>query len=207
MITNRHVILSKHFANVARIRLHSDEHDLRENQYHDLNLYDERGRKRWVEPNPISADIVGIPLEDDFHRKGYYFKNFNAINLLPNNIRLHVGEDVIVMGYPLGIFDDTHNLPISRNGIIASAYPIPFKRNQFFLVDSYLEEGTSGSPVITKFKESWRMIDGSKPPVGFSFFLLGVNSATFPVEEGEPPAELNAVYFASIIESMTGPLS
>jgi hypothetical protein len=89
-----------------------------------------------------------------FSAKAIILRIFNAINLLPNNIRLHVGEDVMVMGYPLGVFDDMHNLPILRNGIIASAYPIPFKRNQYFLVDSYLEKGTSGSPVIT-IKSIW----------------------------------------------------
>ncbi|MGI0045264.1 MAG: hypothetical protein ACRD47_16280, partial [Nitrososphaeraceae archaeon] len=118
LITNRHVVVSEHIAHVARIRLHSNEEDLRENEYYDLHLYDEKGRKKWIEPNPIAADIVAIPLEYEFQRKGFHIRNFNAVNLLPNNIRLHVGEDVIVMGYPLGIFDDTHNLPISRNGII-----------------------------------------------------------------------------------------
>ena len=76
LITNRHVVFSKLFAHVARIRLHSNAEDLRENQYHDLYLYDVRGRKKWVEPNHIAADIVAIPLGNDFQRKGYYFKNF-----------------------------------------------------------------------------------------------------------------------------------
>jgi hypothetical protein len=85
------------------------------------------------------------------------------------------------MGYPFGVYDDIHNITILRNGIIASAYPIPFRGEPYFLVDSNLEEGVSGSLVITKFKDTWRTKNGSKPLIGFSFFLLGIISCTFEV--------------------------
>jgi hypothetical protein len=45
--------------------------------------------------------------------------------MLPKNIRLDVGEDIFVMGYPLGIYDEVHNLPVIRGGTISSPYPIP----------------------------------------------------------------------------------
>jgi hypothetical protein len=77
-----------------------------------------------------------------------------------------------------------------------------------YLIDANLEEGTSGSPVMTKFRESWRSRDGSRYHTGSAFFLLGINSSTFPRCEGEgeeedKPKELNAVYFARIIDEMT----
>jgi hypothetical protein len=73
-------------------------------------------------------------------------------------------------------------------------------------VDSYLENGMSGSPVMTKFKDSWRTRDGGKPPLGFSFFLLGIISSTFEVPEGEKPAGLNATYFAKLVDYIVNSL-
>jgi hypothetical protein len=104
------------------------------------------------------------------------------------------------MGYPLGVYDDIHNLPIARNGIIASAYSVPWRNELYFLVDSYLEEGVSGSPVMTKFKNSWRTRDDGKPPTGFSFFLLGIICSTFEVPEGKKPTGLNATYFGKLVD-------
>ena len=63
-----------------------------------------------------------------------------TFNPLPRSIQLHLGEDVIIMGYPLGLSDHIRNLPILRNGILASAYAIPFNGNPYFLIDSYLEK-------------------------------------------------------------------
>ncbi|MGB8086271.1 MAG: hypothetical protein WCF07_08285 [Nitrososphaeraceae archaeon] len=70
------------------------------------------------------------------------------------------------------------------------------------MVDSYLEEGVSGSPVMTKFKSTWRTKDGTEPPKGFSFYSLGIISSMFRVPEGQIPTGLNASYFAEIIENM-----
>jgi hypothetical protein len=88
-------------------------------------------------------------------------------------------KDVFVMGYPLGVYDDIHNLPVLRNGLIASAYPVSYRNEDHFLVDSYLEEGASGSPVMTKFKSTWRTKDSAEPPKGFSFYLLDILAQRF----------------------------
>jgi hypothetical protein len=156
----------------------------------------------WIESN-VKVDVVAIPIEMNKLPQGSIIVSFNVANLLQSNIQLHVGDDIVVMGYPFGVYDDIHNLPILRNGIIASAYPIPFRDKPYFLVDSDLEEGVSGSPVITKFKDTWRTRNGSKPPIGFSFFLLGIISSTFEFPEGEKPIGLNATYFAEVIDQIT----
>lgn len=193
LVTNRHVLVNEdkgYFPNIARIRLHTNQYDIKQNEYYDIPLYT-KVKKRWIE-STFKADVVAIPIEINKLPQGSIIMSFNAVNLLQANIQLHVGDDIVVMGYPFGVYDDIHNLPILRNGIIASAYPIPFRGEPYFLVDSNLEEGVSGSPVITKFKNTWRTKNGSKPLMGFSFFLLGIISSTFEVPEGEKPVGLNA---------------
>jgi hypothetical protein len=111
---------------------------------------------------------------------------------------------VFVMGYPLGIYDEVYNLPIVRGGNIASPYPIPWNGRPYFLVDSNLEKGTSGSPVMTTFKETWRLRNGGQFNTGLAMFLLGVNSSTFPRRKNQrKPVELNAVYFSRLIDEIT----
>ena len=108
------------------------------------------------------------------------------------------------MGYPLGIYyDDVNNLPVVRNGIVASAYPVPYKGQPYFLIDAKLHKGTSGSPVMTKFKRDWRKVEGGSIMGDFQFFLLGINSSTWQLPEGEEPLGLNAVVFASIVREIT----
>lgn len=97
---------------------------------------------------------------------------FASNNLLPTNIKLHVAEDVFIMGYPLGTYDEIHNLPIIRNGTISSAYPIHFNENPYFLVDANLQEGTSGGAVITKFKYIRPTTNGSSIFLGLHVICL-----------------------------------
>jgi V8-like Glu-specific endopeptidase len=204
LVTNRHVLVNEdkgYFPNIARIMLHVNQSDIKQNEYYDIALYT-KAKKMWIESN-VKVDVVAIPIEMNKLPQGSIIVSFNVANLLQSNIQLHVGDDIVVMGYPFGVYDDIHNLPILRNGIIASAYPIPFRDKPYFLVDSDLEEGVSGSPVITKFKDTWRTRNGSKPPIGFSFFLLGIISSTFEFPEGEKPIGLNATYFAEVIDQIT----
>lgn len=208
LVTNRHVVADEnkgYLPNIARIRVHVDQYDMTRNECFDLPLY-MQAKKIWIEPK-VKADLIAIPIETNKLPAGSFIVNLNSVNLLPDNIQLHVAEDVFIMGYPLGVYDDIHNLPITRNGIIASAYPVPWRNELYFLVDSYLEEGVSGSPVMTKFKNSWRTRDGGKPPTGFSFFLLGIISGTFEVPEGKKPTGLNATYFGKLVDHIVDSLT
>jgi hypothetical protein len=91
--------------------LHTNTDDLTQNKTYDVPLWN-KVKKRWIEPTQ-EADIVAIPVEG-LLKSEFSIKYFNRVNLLPSNIRLHIGEDVFVMGYPLGVYDDIHNLPLLR---------------------------------------------------------------------------------------------
>jgi len=207
LITNRHVIIKEdesYFPNALRMPLHTNPANLRQNADFDIHLYN--GSKRlWREPSISSADVIAIPLvgKNFINTQDFLIKSFSPVNFLPPNIQLQIGEDVLVMGYPLGeYYDSINNLPIVRNGIISSPYPVPFRGNPYFLVDARLHPGTSGSPVTTKFKNTWLTEDSLDISSGFSFYLLGINASTFPLPSGEEPLGLNAVHFATIIDQI-----
>jgi len=210
LITNRHVVCDEqrdYYPNAINLRLHTNGSDLTQNVDYPIDLYHGRSaRPIWRIPDPSAADIVAIEIDiSDFNTQGIIYRSFASNNLLPNNIQLNVGEGVFVMGYPWGIYDEVHNLPLTRGGTISSPYPIPWNGRPYFLIDANLQEGTSGSPVLTQFKESWRLTNGAQLHSGPAIFLLGINSSTFPErEEGkESKIGLNATYFARIIDQMT----
>jgi hypothetical protein len=206
LITNRHVIIDEEkgkIPNIVRIQLHTNPNDLRVNRDYDIPLY-KVAKKLWREPNPF-ADVVAIPLDvKDIQGQGFVLKSFSDVNLLPADLRLEIGEDILIMGYPLGqYYDEIYNLPVLRNGMVASAYTVPYKGQPYFLTDARLHKGTSGSPVMTKSKRDWRKAEGGSIVGSYQFFLIGVNSSTWVLPKEEEPLGLNKAFFASIIQDIT----
>lgn len=64
-----------------------------------------------------------------------------------------VGDDVLIVGYPRGYYDDYNLIPIVKQGIISTFYGPNFKNEPKFLIDCRLFHGSSGSIVISKYKE------------------------------------------------------
>ena len=207
LITNRHVIKDPdkdYFPNAIKLTLHTDPDDMTQNTDYPIHLY-EGTKQIWREPNPLRADVVAIPIDKvDFASHNIRYKSFSTENMLEKRFRLDIGDDIMVMGYPFGIYDHVHNLPLTRGGTISSPHPIPWKGEPYFLVDSNLHEGTSGSPVMTKFKNIWRRVDNDQIDNSIlAFFLLGIVSTAFEYPKELLRAELNTVYFANIIDEMT----
>lgn len=57
-------------------------------------------------------------------------------------------EDIIMIGYPNGIWDEKHNLPIIRKGITATHPKLPYNGKPEFMIDAACFPGSSGSPVF-----------------------------------------------------------
>lgn len=57
-------------------------------------------------------------------------------------------EQIMVCGYPTGLWDSTNNMPISRVGHTATNMLTNFKGKRQFLVDMPIFGGSSGSPVF-----------------------------------------------------------
>ncbi len=67
-----------------------------------------------------------------------------------NNIDVQVSDDVIIIGYPRGFYDEENLFPIVKSGIIASRWGTNFNGKPYFLIDAKLFPGSSGSIVLSK---------------------------------------------------------
>ena len=121
-----------------------------ENMIVQVPLYDNKHKRLWLEhpeQEQINCDVVLVPLLEDAITVG--LMNFMSTENIPNSeIQVPAFADVVVVGYLLGFYDELNNLPIYRQGMIASPYPSMFGRKPYFLIDARLHSGSSGSAVL-----------------------------------------------------------
>jgi hypothetical protein len=160
LITNRHVVIDEkenYFPDELDIRLHTDQQDLEKNEDYTIQLY-ENYEPIWLEHphnRGNSIDVIAIPLEPDEIYEKYLISAYSSDSTFTyvhesQGVHAPYGMELMVIGYPLEFYDNVNNLPIYRNAIAASIYPVPFQNFPFFLIDSRLHSGSSGSPVVTK---------------------------------------------------------
>lgn len=81
-------------------------------------------------------------------------------------------EDVIMVGYPNGIWDTANNMPIIRRGITATRPGLKYNGRDEFIIDAAVYPGSSGSPVFLFNQGSYANRQGIS--FGTRIFLLGV---------------------------------
>lgn len=56
-------------------------------------------------------------------------------------------EDIVMVGYPIGLWDEIHNLPLLRKGVTSTHPAIDFKGEKHGVIDAACFPGSSGSPI------------------------------------------------------------
>lgn len=210
LITNRHVIetgQSSTNPDLLRLLLHRDPNNLTNNGFHDVPLYTSSGDPLWKDhATQTVADVALVEIDRTNVQSNFFIKCFSSSDFLPTSYVLDPGEDVFIIGYPLGYFDSTHNLPVFRNAMIASVYGVPFHNDPCFLTDANLHPGTSGSPVITKPKSAWVDNEGNTTiGTGNRYYLIGVHSGTKyrTLSSGaNVPLGLGVAWYIKIVEDI-----
>jgi Trypsin-like peptidase domain len=57
-------------------------------------------------------------------------------------------EDILMVGYPYGLWDETNNLPFFMKGITSTHPGIDYRGNNEFVINMPVYRGSSGSPVF-----------------------------------------------------------
>lgn len=85
-------------------------------------------------------------------------------------------EQVTMIGYPNGLFDQSSMLPIARRGQTATPIFNDYNNLPAFLIDASVFPGSSGSPVVLYDRGTFTTRDGSTH-LGTRMALLGVVAA------------------------------
>lgn len=84
-------------------------------------------------------------------------------------------EDVLMVGYPIGLWDEINNLPLIRRGITATHPAVDFCGNSIGVIDAACFPGSSGSPVLIVNEGMYKVKTGTV--IGSRIIFLGVLSA------------------------------
>lgn len=155
----------------------------------------EDDQKLWRQhPNPnvdvLAVDVTSlINSHPRLQNQGADYSFFATSEVLKKE-QITEGDEVFVIGYPLGLYHARIHSPLVRQGIIATKIGTPiqirfrnsageWKRVEIpgFLVDAAIIPGSSGSPVVLKPMIGRKI--GQKIEMGMAIpYLLGIVSAT-----------------------------
>ena len=175
IITNKHVVEGSKYIRLFFKKVKNDEPD-----YGPPMVYQIPNDSNTVIQHPENdVDLVAIPfgyIAQELSKKniGIYYVATEE-SRIPNEKQLSELksiEDVLMIGYPNGLFDQQNNLPIVRRGITATSPFIDYNGKKEFLIDIAAFGGSSGSPVI--FYRDIYMDKNYTPKVGTALYLLGV---------------------------------
>ncbi|SFI24047.1 Trypsin-like peptidase domain-containing protein [Collimonas sp. OK307] len=107
-------------------------------------------------------------------------------------------EQVLVIGYPRGVWDHHNNMPIARLGTTATHPLAHYQNKREFLVDVAAFQGSSGSPVFSYEAPMFRQADGSFTP-GTKVQLIGV---VWGIIESSVEGELKVVEIPSSLKQV-----
>ena len=148
IITNKHVVNNKTEEEVD-FSLHIKDAGNPTNENIDIHL-----KAKWVfHPNldicctftnPLLTQIKEQRQKDVF----YIPLNEELIWADAKLEELQTVEDVLMVGYPIGLFDRINNLPLFRKGITASHPALDFNGESIGVVDCSCFPGSSGSPIL-----------------------------------------------------------
>lgn len=208
VVTCRHVVLdesSGHHPDRIEIELHVDPENLAETVQFSIPLY-AGGRSVWLEglDSAGPVDVVALRLERAALPARMLAHAFRPENLYRELDLVEMGAPMLIIGFPLGVHDTLHRLPVARQAVVASAFGIRFQGRGCFLTDARMHRGTSGAPVVAR-----KAASSSDGRGEFPWMLLGVHSARLDVANRDATQDesldLNFAWYADILLTLTGP--
>lgn len=177
LVTNRHVFRNKR---EVWLRFNKDSGS----QRYRLQLLNERGKETWsAHPDP-TVDIGVIPiavnkLQADGVEFGWIPEELMAFRDRIKSLGITQGDEIYILGFPMGLAGEERKYAIARSGIIARLDDEIIETTHSFLVDASVFPGNSGGPVI--LKPAMFGIEGTTPVN--RAYLLGVVKGYIPYEE------------------------
>lgn len=191
-VTNKHVVTGTGAEKPERLRLrlHADTRDLAKSLDLELPLFSS-GRPAFLTDDQNNVDLAMIPVDSNSLKPALV--NFiSSKYVIPDEFVISAGEDVIVVGYPLGFSDSSHNLPLFRSASVASIYGVNFSGQERCVLDGNIQPGMSGSPIFMKPVHTRINKRGELRLAGSAvnnYIFVGILSQVIPVPIGQGSQE------------------
>ena len=120
-----------------------------------FELFIENFESYWIKHPSDDVDLCAMPIAPFINAAKAQGKELFFIplhtSLIPSNDKLDdlsAMEEIVMVGYPNGIWDHVNNKPIYRKGVTATHPCIDYNGKKEFMIDAACFPGSSGSPVF-----------------------------------------------------------
>ena len=178
IITNKHVIAG---AIKGRFLLTMKDSDGKPMLGSTVPVVLDNFESRWYLHPDNQIDLCAMPIApltkeaDSIHKPIYYV--ILDKSLIPSQEDLDsfdLLEDIVMVGYPIGLWDEVNNLPLFRKGSTASHPAVNWNGRKEFIIDAACFPGSSGSPVFILNKGGFVEKSGSWNIGTSRLYFLGV---------------------------------
>ncbi len=152
IVTNKHVIEG---SKTGRFKVTVADSESNPNYGNPESYSFDKFSTLWTyHPDP-EVDLCAMPIAPllqaaEASNKKLFFVPFDK-TLIPSEQELSdmtAMEDIVMIGYPNGIWDEKHNMPVLRKGVTATHLNLDWNGKPEFLIDAACFPGSSGSPVF-----------------------------------------------------------
>lgn len=178
IVTNNHVVAG---ASVGKFLISRANEDKTPNLTKHESFTFDSFESMWVRHPDKNIDLCAMPIapiltaaRDNKLELFYRSIDESLIPTAEDYAEFNPVEDIVMVGYPNGLWDEVHNLPIFRRGITATNCKLDWNGKPEFLIDAACFPGSSGSPVFLLSEGTYRKKDGGVILGGTRVKLLGV---------------------------------
>lgn len=177
IVTNKHV-----FENKKEIWLRFNLKDI--HKRYPFPLLDKNDKINWLIHKNPKVDLAVAPISLDYlNQEGVELKWISDKNMLftetIKELNVSIGDEVFVLGFPMGLSGQEKKYVVVRGGIIARLDDEIIKTENYFLIDAFIFPGNSGGPVI--LKPTISSVIGTKPID--KAYLIGIVKGYLPYED------------------------
>ncbi len=177
IVTNKHVV---HGMTKGAFLFSTINDDGTPNNKVHIPITFENFDKMWIMHPDTNVDLAIMPIQpllNEAVKKGLkpFFISLDK-NLVPSDEQLNdlsAVEDILMVGYPIGLWDAINNYPLYRNGITSSHPANDYNGKSEFIIDAACFPGSSGSPVFLANIGNYVDKKGGTN-IATRFYLLGI---------------------------------
>jgi hypothetical protein len=131
------------------------------------------------------TDLLTTEMAQPLARRAQWL-SFNGTNSdeFPGKspIQVQPGDDVIVIGYPLGFYDRFNKLPVLKTGLLNTPIGLHYNGRDAFLLDFKYYEGSSGSLIICflgvyEGETYWNDVESQRADLGVGWCYYNIEEA------------------------------
>ncbi|HOH98161.1 MAG TPA: serine protease [Candidatus Cloacimonadota bacterium] len=177
IFTNKHVVRG---ASVGRFLLNLEDSNGKPMIGNSVPVELNNFESRWYFHPDDNIDLCAMPIaplkrEAESLGKTLYYVMIEK-QLIPSleiQESFDLLEEIIMVGYPIGLWDQVNNLPIFRKGMTATHVALNWNGKREFVIDAACFPGSSGSPVFAYNRGVYTNKKG-QIVMGSRLYLLGV---------------------------------